>query len=249
MRFLLLCAGLFLSAQLCLAQPNTLTVSAAASLKPVLSSLGTDFQKSHSNTKINFNFAGSGTLRAQIEAGAPVDLFIPADDANMNALARQNLVEAASRRVLAGNRLVLVVPLDSRLGIQSFRDLKRTDIARVAIGAPGVPAGDRAREVLARLGIRSQIEAKAVRGKDVRETLAQVETGNVDAGVVYRTDAQNSSRVKIVAMAPQGLHKPIRYPVALVQGAANRSLALRFLTFLGSSGARKKLKAAGFVVR
>ncbi len=215
----------------------------------MLSSLGRDFQNKRRGVSIRFNFAGSGTLRSQIEAGAPVDLFIPADDANMDALARQNLIETASRRVLAGNRLVLVVPLDSRLNIKSFRDLNRSDVARVALGAPGVPAGDRAREVLSRLGIKGHVERKAVRGKDVREVLAQVETGNVDAGVVYRTDAVGSARVRIVAMAPQDFHKPIRYPAALVSDAANRSLALEFLAFLQSNTARAKFKKAGFVVR
>lgn len=231
------------------AQPRSVTVSAAASLKPVLTSLGHEFENERRGVTINFNFAGSGTLRTQIEAGAPVDLFIPADDKNMDALARQDLVEPASRRVLAGNRLVLIVARDSRLNIHSFGDLKRSDVARVAIGAPGVPAGDRAREVLKRLGIASQIEAKSVRGKDVRETLAQVESGNVEAGVVYRTDAQSSSRVRIVAMAPANFHAPIRYPAAVVAGARNRTLALDFLRFLSSAKAKARFKAAGFVVR
>lgn len=215
----------------------------------MLLSLGTTYERTHPNTKIRFNFAGSGTLSAQIEAGAPVDVFVSADDANMDKLAETNLIEPKSRRILAGNRLVLVVPLDSRLRIKSFRDLSGSEVARVAMGAPGVPAGDRAREVFSRLGILSHVEAKAVRGKDVRETLAQVETGNVDAGVVYRTDALGSGRVRVVVTAPKNLHAPIRYTAAVVVGSGNRSLALRFLAFLGSSAAKKKFKAAGFVVR
>ncbi len=226
---------------------GNITVSAAASLKDVLSALGTSFEAQHPGDHISFNFGSSGTLRTQIEAGAPADLFIPADDKNMDALVRQNLIDVNSRRVLAGNRLVLIVPSDSHLSIKSFRDLTRSDIQHVALGAPGVPAGDRAREVFTKLQIEGQVEPKAVRGKDVREVLAQVETGNVEAGVVYRTDALTSPRVKIVAMAPKNLHAPIRYPGAIVSGAANRPLAAQFLAFLRSKTAKTKFKAAGFV--
>ena len=247
-RFFLLASllgSLALSAQA--APSGSITVSAAASLKDVLSALGTDFQNQHPGTGVSFNFAGSGTLRTQIEAGAPVDAFIPADDKNMDELARQNLIETGSRRVLAGNRVVLIVPNDSRLKLKSFGDLSRSDVTRVAIGAPGVPAGDRAREVFSKLGTSAQIEAKAVRGKDVREVLAQVETGNVEAGIVYRTDALTSSRVKIVATAPAKYHAPIRYPGAIVKGATNRPLAEQFLGFLRSKKAKARLKAAGFI--
>ena len=223
-----------------------MTVSAAASLKNVLTSLGSDFTRQHAGCTVRFNFAGSGTLRAQIEAGAPVDLFISADDANMDKLAAKQLIEPSSRRVLAGNRLVLIVPRDSKVRVKGFRDLARPEVARVALGAPGVPAGDRAREVLAQLGIESSVDAKAVRGQDVREVLALVESGNVDAGVVYRTDALVGQGVRTVAMAPRSMHQPIRYPAALVRGAANRTLGAQFLAFLTSKAARARFKAAGF---
>lgn len=227
---------------------QSLTVSAAASLKDVLSRLGTDFQKTNPNARLKFNFGSSGTLRAQVEAGAPVDVFIAADDATMNALQKSGNIEASSRRVLAGNHLVLIVPFDSRAQILSFRDLARPDVSRVAIGAPSVPAGKRAREVFARLGIGAQIEAKAVRGKDVREVLAQVEAGNVEAGMVYSSDAATTRRVRVVAEAPDSLHAPIRYPAAIVSGSKNRALAARFLAFLSSKGARAVFQGNHFVI-
>ncbi len=231
------------------AQPNqSLTVSAAASLKDVLARLGNDFHTANPSTHLNFNFGSSGTLRAQIEAGAPVDVFIAADDATMSALEKGGNIEAGSRRVLAGNRLVLVVPADSRLGLRGFRDLMRSDVSRVAVGAPSVPAGKRAREVFAHLGMGAQIEAKSVRGKDVREVLAQVEAGNVEAGVVYLSDAATTKRVRVVAVAPASLHGPIRYPAALVSGSKNRALAARFLAFLSSKHARAVFQLAHFVV-
>jgi molybdate transport system substrate-binding protein len=232
-----------------LAQPDgTLTVSAAASLRNVLARLGNDFQKTNPGAQVCFNFGSSGTLRAQIEAGAPVDVFIAADDATMNALQKGGNIESSSRRVLAGNRLVLVVPSDSPLKIRGFRDLTRPEVARVAIGAPSVPAGARAREVFERLGIWPAIQAKSVRGKDVREVLAQVEQGNVEAGVVYLSDAATTNRVRMVAVAPRSLHAPIRYPAAIVSQRKNRALAARFLAYLSSKHARAVFQIAHFVV-
>lgn len=244
-------AGLFLGvgAAPLFAQPqSSITVSAAASTKDVLTQLARDFRPSAPDAKVNFNFGSSGTLRAQIEAGAPVDVFIAADDANMNALQNAGAILPKTRVVLARNRLVLVVPSDSKLRIRSFRDLQRSDISRVAIGAPTVPAGTRAQEVFEHLGFWPKLRAKAVRGKDVREVLAQVEEGNVEAGVVYASDAATTKRVRVVATAPDSLHKPIRYPAAVLKTSRNPALSGRFLAFLASKKARATWKAAGFLV-
>jgi len=231
------------------AQPqSTITVSAAASTKDVLTQLAKGFQPSEPDAKVNFNFGSSGTLRAQIEAGAPVDVFIAADDANMNALQKAGEILPKTRVVLARNRLVLVVPSDSKLRIRSFRDLQRADITRVAIGAPTVPAGARAQEVFEHLGFWPRVQAKAVRGKDVREVLAQVEAGNVEAGVVYATDAATTKRVRVVAIAPSSLHKPIRYPAAVLKTSRNPPLSGRFLAYISSRKARATWRAAGFLV-
>ncbi len=219
-------AGVFLGVATAplLAQPkSSITVSAAASTKDVLTQLAKDFQPTEPDAKVNFNFGSSGTLRAQIEAGAPVDVFIAADDVNMNALSKAGAILPKTRVVLARNRLVLVVPSDSKLRIRSFRDLGRVEVTRVAIGAPSVPAGARAQEVFEHLGFWPKLSAKAVRGKDVREVLAQVEAGNVEAGVVYATDAATTKRVRVVAVG-------------------------RFLAYISSNKARARWKAAGFLV-
>jgi len=244
-------AGLFLgvgSVPLFAQPQSSITVSAAASTKDVLTQLARDFRPSAPDAKVNFNFGSSGTLRAQIEAGAPVDVFIAADDANMNALQKAGAILPKTRVVLARNRLVLVVPSDSKSNIRSFRDLQRSDISRVAIGAPTVPAGMRAQEVFEHLGFWPKVQAKAVRGKDVREVLAQVEAGNVEAGVVYASDAATSKRVRVVATAPDSLHKPIRYPAAVLKTSRNPALSGRFLAYASSHKARATWKAAGFLV-
>lgn len=232
------------------AQSSELVVSAAASLKESLTSIATTYRRQKPNVTIRFNFASSGTLQRQIENGAPVDLFIAASDKNMDELAQQKLIVPSSRRVLAGNALVLVAPRQSTLRLRGFRDLAKPQIAHVAIGAPAsVPAGQYAQQLFLKLGIWPTIEAKAVQCKDVREVLAQVEMGNVEAGIVYRSDAAISSRVRVVATAPAALHKLIRYPFALIRNGDNPADARHFARFLSSPPAKTILRRYRFIVK
>jgi molybdate transport system substrate-binding protein len=232
-----------------LAQSSELTVSAAASLKDALASIQRKYLQSAPNVRLRFNFGSSGALQRQVEAGAPVDVFVAAADKNMDALAARGLVEASTRRVLASNRLVLIVPRSRRVPIKSFRDVLQSSVAHVAVGAPGVPAGDRAQEVFGKLGIWPRVQLKAVRARDVREVLAQVALGNAEAGVVYATDAASSRDVRVVAVAPPSFHKPIRYPVAVVAGSANAAQARRFVAFLAGPQAKAILRQHKFIVR
>jgi molybdate transport system substrate-binding protein len=198
---------------------------------------------------VRFNFASSGTLQQQIERGAPVDVFISAADKQMNALAAKNLIVPSTRRVLAHNELVLIVPRTSRVTVKSFSDLSNPLVRRVAIGAPAsVPAGQYAEQMLRKLGLWNSVRPKAVQGKDVREVLTQVALGNVDAGLVYRTDAATTPQVRIVKSAPRGSHRPINYPMALVTSTRNGETARAFLRFLQTQRAKAVLKRRGFVV-
>ena len=231
------------------AQSTTLTVSAAASLKDALTAIGRDYSASHPQTRVNFNFGSSGTLQKQIEQGAPADVFISAADQQMDALQRQHLIEASTRRNMAGNTLVLIVPRDGSSKVHRFKDAAAPQVARIAIGGPTVPAGMRAQEVFTRLSVWPAVSAKAVRGKDVREVLTQVELGNVDAGVVYGTDAAISPKVRVVATAPQTMHKPIRYPLAVLRGSSNRAVARDFAAYVTSSQAKAVLRKYKFLVK
>lgn len=243
--FLLLSLFCFLKS----ASADTITVSAAASLKNVLCTLAQQYSHQSRDT-IRFNFASSGTLQRQIENGAPVDLFIAAADKNTDELQSQKLIDADTRRVLARNRLVLIVPRPSRARIHSFGDLAKPNVGRVAIGAPqSVPAGKYAQQVLTRLGIWKTVEKKAVRGKDVREVLTQVEQGNVEAGIVYRTDAVISNKVRVIAIAPEKYHSPIRYPMAIVSASEKKNVARKFAAFLASATAKRVLRDYFFVVK
>lgn len=230
------------------AAPVELTVSAAASFRDVLARIAGKYLQRRRDVRLRFNFGSSGALQRQIEAGAPVDVFIAAADRNMDELAARRLIEPGTRRVLAGNRLVLIVPARSRLPIRSFRDVAQGFVGRVAVGAPSVPAGQRAQEVFERLGLWPRVRAKAVRGRDVREVLAQVALGNVEAGVVYATDAASSQQVRVVSVAPASMHKPIRYPVAVVSGSRNAVEARALTAFLSGAESRAILRRARFVV-
>ena len=224
-----------------------LTISAAASLNDVMTAIGNDYQKQHSGVKLRFNFASSGTLQRQIEQGAPVDVYLAAADKNMNELAARRLILADTRRELAQNRLVLIVPKNSTLSLHRFKDVLSNSVTHIAIGAPSVPAGMRAQEVFTRLGIWPQVQRKAVRGKDVREVLAQVAAGNVEAGVVYRTDALVSPRVRVISMAPTSMHAPIRYPAAVVAESQNLNAARAFVDYLNGARAKTIWRQYGFI--
>lgn len=226
-----------------------LTVSAAASLKDVITASTRAYQKMHPGVKVRLNFASSGTLQRQIEAGAPVDVFASAADKNMDELAAQRLIVPSTRRVLAGNSLVLIVPKNGGLPLRRFKDVLAKSVTRVAVGGPSVPAGMRAQEVFTKLGIWPQVLRKAIRAKDVRAVLTQVELGNVEAGVVYRTDAAISSKVRVVAVAPDSMHKPIRYPVAVLKSSHNRAEAERFTRFLSGARAKTLFRKYGFTAK
>ncbi len=230
------------------ARADEITVSAAASLRDVMGALGADFTRQNPKNKpqIHFNFGSSGALQKQIEAGAPVDLFIAAADKNVTALAASGDIDAATRRVLARGELVLIAPRASKL--RSFGDLRGPNVRTIALGATGVPAGDYARQTLKFLGLGAVLQPKIVSAKDVRAVLRLVVSGDADAGLVYRTDALTSSAVRIVAIAPPQSHQAIVYPLALVKSAPNRGGALQFWRFLQSAKAKATLKRFGFGV-
>ena len=223
-----------------------ITVSAAASLQNVLTKLGAQFEAKNRTSKVSFNFGSSGALQKQIENGAPVDVFISAAARNVDELQKQKLVDAKSKRIIARNGLVLIVASDSKLKLARFRDALSPRIKHLAIGGPEVPAGQRAQEVFEKLGIWTQIKSKAVRAKDVRAALAQVELGNAEAGVVYRSDAASSRRVRVVATAPASMHKPIVYPAVTVSSSRNLQAARGFVRYLASPAAQKEFVRAGF---
>jgi molybdate transport system substrate-binding protein len=228
-------------------QPTPLLVAAAASLQDALKEVTPGFEKANPGIKVTYNFAASGPLQQQIEQGAPVDLFISAATRPMDSLQQKNLLLANSRRNLLTNRLALVVPRNSTLAITSFKDLVNPKVKKIAVGEPrSVPVGQYAEEVFKNLGILAQLRPKFVLGNSVRNVLSAVESGNVDAGIVYVTDAKVNEQVKQVAIASDKLHSPIVYPMAIMAASRHQSAARSYAQFIGGRDARAVFQKYGF---
>ena len=229
-------------------QRTPLTVSAAISLTNALQEIKTLHQRSNPNINITYNFGASGALQQQIEQGAPVDVFFSAATKQMDALQQKNLLFPETRRNLLNNRLVLITPRNAP-ALNSFRNLTGSEVRRIAIGEPkSVPAGQYAQEVLTNLKIFDSLKSKLVYGNNVRQVLTYVETGNVDAGIVYITDAKESQSVRVGATAQENLHSPIVYPVAVLKDSKNAAAAREFVQFLSSTQARTVFEKYGFGV-
>lgn len=227
-------------------QRTDLTVSAAISLSNALQEIKTIYQRSKPNVNITYNFGASGGLQQQIEQGAPVDVFFSAAAKQMDALQQKNLLVPGTRRTLLTNRLVLITPRNAP-ALTSFRDLTSAQVQRIAIGEPrSVPAGQYAQELLTNLKIFDSLKPKLVYGNNVRQVLSYVETGNVEAGIVYTTDAKQSNTIKVGATAPSNLHSSIVYPVAALKDSRNVAAAREFVQFLSSTQAGAVFEKYGF---
>ncbi len=225
------------------------TVFAAASLTDSLKEIAGTYEKT-SGDKIIFNFAASSTLARQIEEGAPADLFFSADEAKMDGLQKKNLIDPVTRKSRLGNSLVVVVAADSALQIQSASDLTNASIKQIALADPkAVPAGIYAKAWLTQQQLWPAIEPKVVPTENVRGALAAVESGNVEAGVVYKTDAGISKKVKIAYEVPASDAPVISYPMALVKESTQPDSAKKFLDYLDSPEAGDTFKKFGFTLR
>lgn len=226
--------------------PVNLTVAAAASLQDAMKELADVYRKIEPGVTIDFNFASSGTLQKQIEEGAPLDLFLSAGQKQMDAVAAKGLIDPATRRDLLGNEMVLIIPGSGK--ITKFEELAGTGINKISIGTPEtVPAGKYAKETLVSQNLWEKVQSKLVLAKDVRQVLTYVETGNVDAGLVYKSDAMLGKDIKIAASAPAGSHQPIVYPVAVVKGTKYPQQAKAFAAFLTSPEAAAIFKKYGLI--
>jgi len=226
-------------------RPVELTVSAAASLQDALEEAKTAFEREHPNIRIHYNFGSSGALQKQISQGAPVDLFFSAAALPFEELKKEGLIDSKYEKTVLANELVLIVSKQGKEAIQSLDDIPRAK--RVAIGIPElVPAGMYAKQTLEKAGLWEQVKAKLIYAKDVRQVLTYVETGNVDAGLVYRTDALVSSNVKITAVVPDEMHEPIVYPLGVIKTSNHRKEARELYDYLTSEQTLRRFEQHGF---
>lgn len=230
------------------AEEQQLIVSAAMSLRDAFEEIKIEFEKDNPGSNIIYNFAASGDLQAQIEQGAPVDVFASASEKQMDVLEERGLLVAGTRADFAQNEVVLIVPKNSDRSPANFQELVKPEVIRIAIGNPEtVPAGQYTREVLTNLGLWERVQEKLVMTENVRQVLAYVEKVEVDSGIVYYTDALTSRSVAIAALAPPGSHRPIVYPIAVVKGSKEEELARRFVSFIVSQKGQGILQKYGFL--
>ena len=198
---------------------------------------------------MNLNLAASSTLARQIKEGAPADLFFSADEAKMDDLAKAGLIDPATRQSVLGNTLVMVVPVDSALVLKSAKDLAAREVKHLALAEPQtVPVGIYAKEYLQKAGLWDSVSGKVVAMENVRAALAAVESGNAEAGIVYKTDVLISKKVKVAHEVSAVEGPRISYPVALVKGGKNSASAARFLALITSAEGKTVFAKYGFLV-
>lgn len=228
-------------------EPVELTILAAASLTDVCNEIKEKYESAHENVTLNFSYGGSGALQTQIEEGAPADVFISAATKQMTALDEQGLMDSESIVQLLENKVVLVVPADSEIDLSSFEEVATDKVTMVGLGEPGsVPVGQYSEEIYTTLNLLDQVKAKANYGSDVRTVLSWVETGEVDCGIVYATDAYTTELVKIVAEAPEGSCKQVIYPAGVVKSTENAEAAAAFMAYLQEEEILALFESYGF---
>lgn len=224
-----------------------LLVFAAASLTEALEEVGASW-KSSTGEATSFSFAGSSTLAHQIEAGAPADLFVSADEAKIDDLVAKGLLDPGTRRELLSNRLVVVVAAERGAAVSTLADLVRPDVESIALAEPAtVPAGIYARAALERAGLWEQVQTRVIPTENVRAALAAVEAGNATAAIVYATDARIARRVRVAFEIAAELTPKIVYVAAVPRAAPHAAAARRLLDFLASGVAAEIFARHGFL--
>jgi len=239
--FLVLCLPAVAGAQ-------EMMFSVAISMKEAVETLGRQFMQSHSGVKLRYNFGSSGELQKQIEAGAPVDVFISAAQRQMDELEQKGLINTATRRVFARNVLAVIKPAGSTLDLSKPADLLGPKVQRIVIGNPKtVPVGQYAEESLKSLGLWDQLQPKLVLAENVRQALDYVTRGEVEAGFVYTTDVAVRSGQVVEAFRPaEDTYRPVTYPAAVIKASKQPALAQAFVDLLVSSDGQAVLSRLGF---
>jgi molybdate transport system substrate-binding protein len=230
----------------CKKAPTTeeILVFAAASTTDALQEIAQEY-KAQSGNAVTFSFGASSALAKQIVAGGPADVFLSADIAQMDSLEKAGLVRKEDRKDLLSNQLVIIVPARSRMTIEDPKDLAYAP--HVATADPkSVPVGVYARQWLDSLGLWSTIEPKIVPTLDVRAALAAVESEHAEAGIVYRTDAAISQKVRIAYAVPLEKGPKVVYPVARV-ATSKKNAAAEFVAFLTGPKAKAIFTRYGFI--
>ncbi|MGH9454757.1 MAG: molybdate ABC transporter substrate-binding protein [Terriglobia bacterium] len=248
-------AALFLTVLTSLSSPHgaeaagsQILVSAAVSLKEAFNQIANLYTQ-RTGVSVTFSLGASGELEKQIEAGAPVDVFASAGEKEMRELGAKGLIDASTQADFARNSLVLVMPVDSKLRLRSFSNLRQPQVKMIAIGNPRtVPAGRYAKQLLESNHLWTTIQSRLVFAENVRQVLDYVDHGEVDAGIVYATDVEIAhGKVTVAARAPNRGYGPILYPIAVVKGSSHAQAARGFVNLVLSSDGMNILRKYGFL--
>ena len=233
------------AAQACGGEKQEVLVFAGASLNNVLEQQGKQFTQK-TDIKVVFHFGGSTELARQIIRGGPADLFIPAGSRPMDSVEQAGLLQAGTRVDLLTNELVLVEWAGTEKKVRSLEEVFAGE-GRISIADPQLaPAGYYAREALKNLGLWDGLLSRLVFGTNVRTTITYVKSGNIDAGIVYRTDALATKGIHIIASLPQESYPVIIYPGAVIEQSASLAEAEKFLQFLEGDEALEIFHRHGF---
>ena len=225
-----------------------LRVFAAASLTSVMPEIADSFQKESEKTKVEFNFAASSILAKQIEQGAHADIYLSANLQWLQFLMEKKKLQKNSQVIFLGNELVWVTSKNAPRDSTGLEDLLSSDILRIALADwSHVPAGIYAKTALEKAGIWEKIKPKCIPALDVRAALAYVERGDVDYGLVYRTDAAISKNVLISGGLPKEIQPNIQYSAAATPNSTH-PLSAAFLLFLKSQTAKEIFRESGFII-
>ncbi|HLR08667.1 MAG TPA: molybdate ABC transporter substrate-binding protein [Bacillota bacterium] len=229
-------------------EKDELFISAAASLTEAMDELVHAFTKEYPDVDVTTNFGSSGQLSRQIQQGAPVDIFLSADQTWMDTLEDQGRIFSKTRIDFAANQLVMIAKKENTATSDNLDALAQNSRDQIAIGNPdNVPAGRYTKEALMHEDLWDLLEDQFVFAKDVSQVLAYVESGNTEIGFVYKTDADRSDHVQVITTIDASLHEPIVYPAAVVKTSINRKTAEAFLSFLESDRAQTILNQHGFL--
>jgi molybdate transport system substrate-binding protein len=224
--------------------PVELNISAASSLKSVLTSIAPAFEKAN-NVKLSFNYGASGVLMKQIEAGAPADAFLSAGAAQVATLTAEGIISADATKTFAGNDLVILVPKGNPKGIHGPADLSKA--TRLTTGDPAVaPHGAKAEEWLKNIGLWNALQPRFVFTANAAQTDDYVARGEVDAGIGFASDATGRSDIEVAYTVPAGEIKPIKYVAAPIKASSHVDLATKFVDYLLTPDVQAALVAAGF---
>jgi molybdate transport system substrate-binding protein len=215
----------------------------AASTKDAVEEVATAFAQD-GGAEIKVSADDSSRLATQIVNGAPAHLFLSANEKWAEHIRDKGMVQETTP--LLGNSLVIVVPRNNPANVRKPDDLVKPALKRLALAGPTVPAGIYARQALKAQGLWEQVERRVIAGENVRVTLAYVDRGEADAGIVYATDARITDGVEQVFEFAQSTHDPISYPLVLLKGGADNPQARRFYEFLCSPQAAGIFKKHGF---